>query len=77
MEFWLKQDNDSKFRFPVNPTDFSITVAHRNTEVNVISVGDVNLIGKTGLKGVTIASFFPAKDYKNGRENQWSIYRKN
>lgn len=63
MEFWLKKDNESKFMFPVNPTDFSVSVTHKNTVVNVVTVGDVNLVGKTGLREVVIASFFPDKDY--------------
>lgn len=30
---------------------------------NVIQVGDVNLIGNTGLREISLKSFFPAKDY--------------
>lgn len=63
MEFWLQKENDSKFQLPVKPSDFTVTVTHRNTVVNVIQVGDVNLIGKTGLREITLSSFFPAKDY--------------
>lgn len=63
MEFWLQKENDTKFRLPVKPSDFTVTVTHRNTVVNVIQVGDINLIGKTGLREVTLSSFFPAKDY--------------
>ena len=63
MEFWLQKENDSKFQLPVKPSDFTVAVTHRNTVVNVIQVGDVNLIGKTGLREITLSSFFPAKDY--------------
>lgn len=62
MEFWL-QKNNSKFQLPVKPSDFTVTVSHRNTVVNVIQTGDINLIGKTGLREITLSSFFPAKDY--------------
>ena len=62
MEFWLKQGNEA-LQLPVKPTDFNVTVAHRNTVVNVIQLGDINLIGKTGLREVSLSSFFPAKDY--------------
>lgn len=63
MEFWMQKDNAGKFQLPVKPSNFTVTVTHRNTVVNVISVGDVNLIGKTGLREITLSSFFPARDY--------------
>ena len=63
MEFWIKQDNNGELQLPVKPTDFNITVAHKNTVVNVIQQGDINLMGKTGLREVSLSSFFPAKDY--------------
>lgn len=63
MEFWIKQDNNGALQLPVKPTDFNVTVAHRNTVVNVIQLGDINLIGKTGLREVSLSSFFPANDY--------------
>lgn len=62
MEFWIKQDSEA-LQLPVKPTEFTVTVAHRNTVVNVIQLGDINLIGKTGLREVSLSSFFPAKDY--------------
>ena len=46
MEFWLQQNSD-KFQLPVKPSDYTVSVSHKNTVVNVIQVGDVNLIGGT------------------------------
>lgn len=63
MEFWLKKDENNKFRLPVNPSDFFMSVAHKNTIVNVHALGDINLIGKTGLAEGVISSIFPAKEY--------------
>lgn len=63
MEFWVQQDNNGKLQLPVKPSEYNVTVTHRNTVVNVIQVGDVNLIGKTGLREISLASFFPAQDY--------------
>ena len=72
MEFWIQQDNNGALQLPVKPTEFNVTVAHRNTVVNVIQLGDINLMGKTGLREVSLSSFFPAKDYNfsnnSGRE---------
>lgn len=62
MEFWIKQ-NEGALQLPVKPTEFNVTVAHRNTVVNVIQIGDINLMGKTGLREVSLSSFFPANDY--------------
>ena len=63
MEFWLQKENDSKFQLPVNPAQFTVTVANKNTVVNVIQLGDINLIGKTGLRETSFSSFFPNRVY--------------
>ena len=80
MEFWIQKDNDSKLQLPVKPTDYRITVAHNNTVVNVIKVGDINLIGNTGLREISLSSFFPAKDYNfsnnSGRKEPLSYVEK-
>lgn len=62
MEFWVKQSKEA-LQLSVKPEDFTVTVAHRNTVVNVVELGDINLIGNTGLREVTLSSFFPAKNY--------------
>lgn len=63
MNFWLKHSDSDKFKLPVTPESFEVAVNHVNTVVNVISVGEINLLGKTGLKSVSLSSFFPAQDY--------------
>ena len=62
MEFWL-QKGEQKLQLSVKPTDYTISVAHKNSTVNVTQLGDINLIGKTGLRETTLSSFFPAQDY--------------
>ena len=62
MEFWIKQGEES-LQLPVKPEDFYVSVAHLNTVVNVIQLGEINLMGKTGLREVSLSSFFPDKDY--------------
>ena len=69
MEFWLKKSNSDKFMLPVNPESFSFTEKHNNTSVNVNSIGEVNLIGKRGLKEGTISSFFPNQNYNFGNNS--------
>lgn len=63
MEFWLKHTNSDKFMFPVNPEEFFFTEKHINTSVNVVKLGEINLLGKRGLKEGVLTSFFPAKEY--------------
>ena len=63
MEFWLKENDKSKFLLPVKPSEFTVTVSSKNTTVNVLKLGDINLLGNTGLREITLSSFFPAQDY--------------
>lgn len=63
MEFWIKQDSNGALQLPVKPTEFNVTVTHINTAVNVIQLGEINLMGRTGLREIALSSFFPAKDY--------------
>lgn len=63
MVFWLKHSNTDKFKLPVTPESFEVKVAHNNKIVNIVSLGDINLLGKTGLRSITLSSFFPSQDY--------------
>ena len=58
----LSCDGDS-FVIPVDPETFDVSVSNGNSVVNVINLGELNMMGKTGLKAITIASFFPAQKY--------------
>ena len=49
--------------FPVVPSEFGVSVSNNNGTVNIINAGDYSMIGKTGLKQITISSFFPAQEY--------------
>ena len=66
MNFTLQSESYGRITFPVNPQDYTVSVSHKNTVTNVIQKGDINLIGKTGLRGVSLSSFFPAQDYAFG-----------
>lgn len=80
MEFWLKKSNADKFMLPVNPESFVFTEKHNNTSVIVNSLGEVNLLGKRGLKEGTISSFFPNRDYNfsanSGRKKPYDYINK-
>lgn len=49
--------------FPVSPADFEVTNPYNNTTVNILNLGDINMIGKKGLSGLQFKSFFPAQPY--------------
>lgn len=40
-----------------------MNIPHQNTTVNINQLGEINLIGKTGLMSMTIESFFPNQQY--------------
>ncbi len=48
---------------PINPPEFMVDDGWNNEEVNINKIGLMTLIGKRGLRSVTIESFFPAQEY--------------
>ena len=63
MNFYLKQSDTDYIKFPVLPDSFEVSVSQKNTVVNVVSLGEVNLLGNSGLKAISLSSFFPARRY--------------
>ena len=64
MDYYLSfNNNEERLRLPVIPSSFEVTIPHQNTTVNITELGEINLIGKTGLASMTIQSFFPNQDY--------------
>ena len=60
MDYYLSfNNNEERLRLPVIPSSFEISIPHQNTTVNITNLGEINLIGKTGLATMTIESFFP------------------
>ena len=62
MEFWLLQNKD-KLQLPVPPSEFEVSVGNMNETIVVENVGEVNLLGKSGLATISLSSFFPAQVY--------------
>ncbi|HEX3030377.1 MAG TPA: LysM peptidoglycan-binding domain-containing protein [Clostridia bacterium] len=63
MEYWLKYDKKNSLQLPVPPSGFEISRGNNNSTVNVFSLGEINLIGKGRLASISIASFFPSREY--------------
>lgn len=64
MDYYLSfNNNEERLRLPVIPSSFEVLIPHQNTTVNITNLGEINLIGKTGLATMTIESFFPKQQY--------------
>lgn len=64
MEIWLSWQNErERHQIPVLPSSFNVEVEQRNQTININEIGDIKLIGKTGLKSMNVSSFFPKQDY--------------
>lgn len=64
MEIWLSFNNNAeRLRLAVLPSSFEVEVANLNTRININEIGNINLIGKSDLKELTLESFFPAQEY--------------
>lgn len=61
IEFWLKDNNGTYLRLPVNPESVTISSPYSINTVNIASLGEVSIAGGRGLKSVNFDSFFPAK----------------
>jgi hypothetical protein len=58
--------NRKTIRLPVLPSSFSIETKQNNQSVNIVHIGDINLIGNRGLKSLAFSSFFPLHEGKHG-----------
>ena len=64
IDYYLSfNNNEERIRLPVIPSSFEVSIPHQNTTVNINELGEINLIGKTGLINMTIESFFPNQAY--------------
>lgn len=49
--------------FPVNPASYEIKNPQQNSTININALGEMNMMGKAGLRSLDISSFFPAQVY--------------
>lgn len=49
---------------PVQPPSYSVSVSNNNSVINIQSIGDINMIGKTGLQKISFSTFLPGIDYE-------------
>ena len=64
MDYYLSfNNNEERMRLSVIPSSFEVSIPHQNTTLNITNLGEINLIGKTGLMSMTIENFFPDQQY--------------
>lgn len=61
MEIWLK-GSSTWFRFPIIPSEYTVSSDSGNETVTVNALGEVDLGGKRKLRAISFSSFFP-KNY--------------
>lgn len=49
---------------PVQPPSYAVSVSNNNSVINIQSIGDINMIGKTGLQKISFSTFLPGIDYE-------------
>lgn len=62
MKIWLTQEKET-LRLPVIPSSIELSNTRNNATVNINSIGEINLIGKSGLRTLSLSSFFPKQKY--------------
>ena len=50
-------------QLPIIPETLEVSFPHNNEVFSTVDGGDINLIGRPGLKSITLTSWFPMKKY--------------
>ena len=66
---------EMEIELPVIPEKYTCTVGNLHETVNIINAGEYLMMGKTGLKSITLESFFPAQEYdfSSGGGDPWGM----
>ncbi|AHN20309.1 hypothetical protein [Lysinibacillus varians] len=75
--FLSTMDRKQIIQLPIVPAEFKIPSPVNNEVFTTINQGDIKLLGRRGLKSLTIDSFFPSKVYPFSRSNKyfgWEYY---
>ncbi len=70
MDIFLSVNNRADIlQIPVLPSSFTVSKPQNLSTFETVSKKDLQLIGTPKLKGITISSFFPVRDYPYLRDN--------
>lgn len=53
-------NKEEAFILPINPIEFEFSEANLNQTINILDIGEINLIGHRGLVSCRLSSFFPS-----------------
>ena len=48
---------------PIIPENLEVSFPHNNEVFSTVDGGDINLVGRPGLKSIPLSSWFPSKEY--------------
>ncbi|MBP3723217.1 MAG: hypothetical protein J6I62_08220 [Selenomonadaceae bacterium] len=67
--------NGQEVVLPVDMESYECKVGNNNETINIINAGEYLMKGKTGLKTISLSSFFPAQEYDFARYggNPWGV----
>ena len=64
MDIIFSEENRSEtLQLPIIPAELQVSFPHNNEVFSTVDAGDINLIGRPGLKSLTIDSWFPMREY--------------
>ena len=67
--------NGTEVVLPVDMESYECRVGNNNETINIINAGEYLMKGKTGLKSISLSSFFPAQEYNFAHYggNPWGV----
>jgi len=67
--------NGQEVVLPVDLESYECKVGNNNETINIINAGEYLMKGKTGLKSISLSSFFPAQEYNFAHYggNPWGV----
>ncbi|OXS67524.1 hypothetical protein B1B04_22290 [Lysinibacillus sp. KCTC 33748] len=72
MDIFLSINNRKQIiQLPIVPAEFKIPSPMNNETFTTINQGDIKVIGRRGLKALTIETFFPLKHYPFSRNRAY------
>lgn len=63
MDIILSQVGKEPYQFAVLPSTIEVVTSMQNTTVNISNLGEINMLGSSGLKTLSLSSFFPDQIY--------------
>lgn len=76
MDIFLSVNNREEIiQLPIVPSEFKINSPVNNETFTTINQGDIKLMGESGLKDLTIDSFFPKRAYSFSRSDAYERWQ--